>query len=90
MYSEGSSEKNNWFWSYNIGPIHFVFFNTEFYYFKKYGTMQIMNQYRWLEEDLRKANQNRASQPWIVTVAHRPLYNQNYINNVVSTTSGGW
>ena len=83
MYSEGNYVINNFFWSYNIGPIHLVLFNTEFYYFKQYGSHQIMNQWRWLEDDLKKANANRAQQPWIISVAHRPLYNQYYINHRV-------
>lgn len=81
MYSQGSSEKNNFFWSYNFGKAHFLFFSTEFHYTPWYGTEQIRTQYRWLEEDLKKANANRQNVPWIITCGHRPLYDNFYINN---------
>jgi hypothetical protein len=32
------------------------------------------SQYKWLEEDLRIANQNRAHIPWLVVTSHKPLY----------------
>lgn len=78
MHSQGHNEINNHFWSYNIGPVHLVAFSTEFHYFTQYGTHQIMNQYRWLEEDLKEANkpENRAKHPWIITIGHRPYYVQ--------------
>lgn len=91
MYSEGSEELSNWYWSYNIGNVHFVVFSTEFYYFPQYyGKLQIQTQYRWLAEDLKKANkpENRARWPWIVTIGHRPMYNEYYVNDVVSLL--GW
>lgn len=44
---------NNLFYSINIGPIHLISFSTEFYYFFDFGFKQIVNQYKWLEEDLK-------------------------------------
>lgn len=85
MYSEGVDQKmNNFFWSYNIGPIHFIGFNTEFLYYTQFGTHQIANQRRWLDTDLKEANKpkNRALRPWIITAGHRPFYSQNYINDI--------
>lgn len=80
MHSQGSPTMNNFFWSYDIGPVHVISFNTEFHHFTKYGTHQIGNQYRWLEQDLKKANkpENRAKRPWIIAMGHRPLYTQMY------------
>jgi len=37
----------------NIGPVHLVSFNSEYYYYVQYGWKQIMLQYQWLEHDLR-------------------------------------
>lgn len=39
--------------SFNVGPVHFIYFNLEFYYFINYGWKQIVNQYSWLEKDLK-------------------------------------
>jgi hypothetical protein len=64
------------FYSYNVGPVHVVVTNTEYYYFVGYGWRQIQRQYEWLERDLAEANKpaNRALRPWIVLVGHRPMY----------------
>lgn len=88
MFGEGSSEMNNFWYSYNWGRAHFVFFTNEFYYTQQYGTEVIHQQLRWLEEDLKRANEARMSEDsevlWIITLSHRPLYDNWYINNRVS------
>ena len=45
-------EEKQMFYSFNVGPIHFVSISTEYYYFVEYGTEQMVNQYHWLEQDL--------------------------------------
>lgn len=74
---------NNHFYSFNIGPIHIISFSTEFYYYTQYGYDQIVNQFEWLEQDLINANkpENRAKQPWIITMAHRPMYCTNLMKD---------
>jgi hypothetical protein len=69
----------NHFYSFNVGPIHVIGFSSEFYYYTEYGFDQIVNQYKWLEQDLMNANkpENRARQPWIITMAHKPMYCSN-------------
>lgn len=88
MFSEGSdtgkdlaTAMNNFWWSYNFGRAHLVFFTNEFYYTQQYGTGVIHAQLQWLEEDLKRANENRRSVPWIITLGHRPLYDNWYVNN---------
>lgn len=44
------------FYSFDIGPIHFVSISTEVYYFVEYGLKLIPNQYEWLKKDLKEAN----------------------------------
>lgn len=73
----GNSE--NLFYSFNMGPVHFIGFSTEVYYFMNYGIKTLINQYIWLEKDLEEANkpENRNERPWIVTFGHRPMYCSN-------------
>ena len=40
------------FYSFNVGPVHFVSFSSEYYYYIYYGWKQIVRQYEWLEKDL--------------------------------------
>ena len=76
MIDESSGKMNNMFYSFNIGPAHVIGFSSEFYYYTEYGVSQIHNQFEWLEQDLIEANkpENRAKHPWIITMAHRPMY----------------
>ncbi|TKR70323.1 hypothetical protein L596_022364 [Steinernema carpocapsae] len=62
------------FYSFDIGPVHVVGFSSEFYFYTKYGWDQIGNQWNWLLKDLQKAEKNRKNVPWIVTMAHKPMY----------------
>ncbi|XP_011176896.2 acid phosphatase type 7 isoform X1 [Zeugodacus cucurbitae] len=63
-------------YSFDLGPVHFVSFSTEVYYFLKYGFKLLTKQFEWLENDLREANkpENRAQRPWLITYGHRPMY----------------
>ncbi|UJR10227.1 hypothetical protein I4U23_014440 [Adineta vaga] len=69
----------NHYYSFNVGPVHVISFSTEFYYYLQYGFEQIINQYQWIERDLKEANkpENRAKHPWIITMAHKPMYCSN-------------
>ena len=67
------------FYSFDIGPAHIVSFSSEFYYYVQYGWTQIVEQYKWLMDDLEKANEpgNRSKRPWLISMCHRPLYCSN-------------
>ncbi|XP_026332563.1 acid phosphatase type 7-like isoform X2 [Hyposmocoma kahamanoa] len=69
-------QSESMFYSWNIGPIHFVSINTEAYYFLNYGLDPLVSQFRWLVKDLKEANskKNRKKQPWIIMYGHRPMY----------------
>ncbi|KAJ1524563.1 hypothetical protein ONE63_011050 [Megalurothrips usitatus] len=66
-------------YSFNMGPIHFVSLTTEVYYNFNYGMKQLVKQYYWLENDLKEASipENRLKRPWIITYGHRPMYCSN-------------
>ncbi|XP_017852644.1 acid phosphatase type 7 isoform X3 [Drosophila busckii] len=67
------------FYSFDLGPVHFIGFSTEVYYFLQYGFKPLVKQFEWLEQDLRRANEpaQRAQRPWIITFGHRPMYCSN-------------
>ena len=65
---------NNHHHSMTVGPMTVIMINTEYYYYTGYGWGQISRQYAWLEEELKRANANRAIAPWVVVMGHRPLY----------------
>jgi len=54
----GNSE-SLWY-SFNVGPVHFVAIETEVYYFMNYGIKQMVKQYEWLDKDLHEANKPEA------------------------------
>ena len=43
---------NSMMYSWNMGPIHFVSFSTEVFYYLQYGIKPIVTQYQWLKKDL--------------------------------------
>ncbi|CAI5721165.1 unnamed protein product [Peronospora farinosa] len=67
---------NNWFYSFDVGLVHFTIISTEIY-FKKTLDVDgdvIARQEAWLEQDLALANANREQTPWLVVIGHRPMY----------------
>jgi acid phosphatase type 7 len=57
----------NFYFSFDYGNTHFTCMSTEFNYTA--GSPQ----YAWLQQDLAKANSNRANVPWVIIVGHRPM-----------------
>ncbi|EGT38552.1 hypothetical protein CAEBREN_31844, partial [Caenorhabditis brenneri] len=73
-----NGHNDNQFYSFNLGPVHWVGVSTENYgYYYSYGMDPVFTQYEWLKNDLTNANANRAAQPWIFTFQHRPFYCSN-------------
>ncbi|KAL4169651.1 hypothetical protein KRP22_010569 [Phytophthora ramorum] len=74
--AEPKEVPNNWFYSFNVGLVHFTVISTEIY-FKSTLDVDgdvIARQEAWLEQDLAQANANREMTPWIVVIGHRPMY----------------
>ena len=78
----------NMWYSLDIGQIHFIFWSTEVLFDR---TQDIKTQYQWLENDLVKANNydNRNKRPWIITIAHRPMYCSNADDDCIAKKSAG-
>lgn len=64
------------YYSFNMGPVHFVSVSTELVFYRNYGIEQVYKQYDWLKQDLEEANkpESRALRPWVVVFGHRPMY----------------
>ncbi|GAB1597386.1 acid phosphatase type 7-like [Argonauta hians] len=58
-------------YSLDIGVVHVISLVTEHFIMNDHA---MKKQLYWLKEDLLKANANRQKVPWIVVLAHRPLY----------------
>ncbi|PAV61807.1 hypothetical protein WR25_26343 isoform A [Diploscapter pachys] len=70
--------QDNQFYSFDLGPVHWVGVSTENYgFYYAYGQEPVFTQYNWLKNDLDKANKNRANVPWIFSFQHRPFYCSN-------------
>lgn len=77
---ESGGAKNMWY-SFEHGPLHITSISSETDYEnapknsvvgRKYGGFG--DQMKWFEEDLKKANANRANTPWLIVTMHRALY----------------
>lgn len=62
---------DNLWYSIDIGPIHFVLYSTEVFF---YDESNIDKMLLWLKTDLDKANTQRSATPWIIAMGHRPMY----------------
>ncbi|ALC48861.1 CG1637, partial [Drosophila busckii] len=86
----------NLFYSFDLGPVHFIGISTEVYYFLNYGLKTLVFQYEWLKQDLAAANkpEQRAQRPWIIIYGHRPMYcsneNDNDCTHSETLTRVGW
>jgi len=58
------SNQNLWY-SFDYGGVHVAVFSTEH---------DLETQAEWLKQDLQKAEKNRHMVPWIIVMAHKPMY----------------
>lgn len=68
-------QSSNHYYSFNVGLVHFLSFDLDFYEEKIDAQSQEV-MYKWVEKDLELANapENRTRQPWIIIFSHRPIY----------------
>ncbi|WAR25576.1 ACP7-like protein [Mya arenaria] len=62
---------NKLWYSIDVGPIHFIMYSTEVFFYDDENTEAMLN---WLKEDLDKANSERSARPWIIAMGHKPMY----------------
>jgi len=78
-------KRNNWWYSFNVGPAHIISLNSGVVtaptevtntsrYKWDYPVEVQREQYTWLKQDLIAASANRSECPWIFVYAHYPLY----------------
>jgi hypothetical protein len=74
--SGSNYQAGDYFYSFDLGPVHFVGFSTELWFLPVNATVDLARQIAWLENDLTQANtaENRKQRPWVVAFGHRPLY----------------
>lgn len=57
------------YYSFDLGQVHFVMLDSEAYVGRFHTEEQLRKHQKWVEEDL-----DRNKLPWVVVVAHRPIY----------------
>lgn len=67
-------DNDNFYYSYNVGPVHVIVFTTEALCSSPYCPILQQRQLEWMQADLQAANQRRHLQPWILAFSHKPLY----------------
>ena len=72
MPQNWASQNSSFYYSFNIGRAHIVMYDTELFKYDKQP--QIDRMLQWLNEDLIEANKNRDQVPWLIVMAHKPLY----------------
>lgn len=70
------SKGNNVYYSFDAGPAHFLVFSSEVYFWQLWD---IAAQYEFIIRDLEGVD--RSKTPWIITMAHRPMYCSNADND---------
>lgn len=73
------SRTENLYYSYDIGPVHVLSYNTEVFFWPESwnDSYHMQSMYDWMEVDLAAASASRdTSGPtkWVVVVGHRPMY----------------
>ncbi|CAG9326871.1 unnamed protein product [Blepharisma stoltei] len=68
-----ANDGNSCFYSFNLGPAHWIMMDTEVYLSENLKDSQL-TETNWLLEDLEKANDERNIRPWIIVATHHAFY----------------
>jgi 3',5'-cyclic AMP phosphodiesterase CpdA len=73
----GWETSENLYYSFDVGLVHVVMYNTEVFFWPDYfGQSHMKSMFEWMVSDLKEANARRNVIPWVVVVGHRPMYCQ--------------
>jgi len=64
----------NHYFSFNLGRIHFLAVNYDWYYNNANNPQIQKDMMDWLHNDLTQATKTRDQRPWIIVLTHRPIY----------------
>ncbi|CAG9317709.1 unnamed protein product [Blepharisma stoltei] len=76
---------NSCFYSFNLGPAHFLMMDTEVYLHDYLRDSQL-TETNWIAQDLEKANKERDIRPWIIVTSHHAFYCS--VNHALSPECG--
>lgn len=71
VYPPDPPKEMNYFYSFNYSVFHIVMLNS----YDPYDSTS--RQYKWLENDLQKAQKDKKKHPWLVVCFHSPMYSSN-------------
>jgi hypothetical protein len=72
MPKNQANEGSGLFYSFEAGLVRYILLNTNVFI---YGTEEEKTtQLNWLTQELKKAQENRDKNPWVVVLSHQPLY----------------
>jgi hypothetical protein len=73
MPDNGDNDGSGYFYSFDMGAVHFILFNSCIMRSKDHAVSEL-TQWNWLNKDLAEAQLHRDERPWIVMGTHYPLY----------------
>ena len=79
MPRAGDFEQGDLFYSFDLGPAHFVFLNSYDSFVDANWATNQSRQFAWLRKDL--ASVDRKATPWVIVGMHAPWYNSNTVHH---------
>ena len=93
MPSEETGGVMNMWYSFNYGPVHFVALDLETGFPGSAEERRYVlpcggfgDQLKWLESDLKAANEQRHLRPWVILGGHHPMYSKGKVDPKMSSS----